>query len=123
MGQDAEIDLPSPGKNVELQLIIEAMPPAADGIAQRVVSVEANGSLVGSFAVVDPAVQFYSLPIKAAANSESSLKLHFSFSPAADSTSENGTPQLGLWRLALVPMNGPANQEIGEKQATVMNPE
>jgi hypothetical protein len=122
-GQDAEIELPSPGKNVGLQLMIEAMPPAADGIAQRVVSVEANGSLVGSFAVVDPAVQFYSLPIKAAANSESSLKLHFSFSPAADSTSENGTPQLGLWRLALVPMNGPANQEIGEKQATVMNPE
>jgi hypothetical protein len=96
-------------------LIMEAMPPAADGIAQRVVSVEANGSLVGSFAVVDPAVQFYSLPIKAAANSGSSLKLHFSFSPAAA-----GSPQLGLWRLALVPMNGPASQEIGQNNATVM---
>jgi SGNH hydrolase-like domain, acetyltransferase AlgX len=119
MGQDAEIDLPSPGKNVELQLIIEAMPPAADGIAQRVVSVEANGSLVGSFAVVDPAVQFYSLPIKAATNSGSSLKLHFSFSPPAGSASQNGSPQLGLWRLALVPMNGPANQETGQNNATV----
>jgi SGNH hydrolase-like domain, acetyltransferase AlgX len=118
---DAEIELPSPGKNVDLQLIIEAMPPAADGIAQRVVSVEANGSLIGSFAVVDPAVQFYSLPIKAAANSGSSLKLHFSFSPAAGSASENRSPQLGMWRLALVPMNGPASEETGQNHATVMN--
>jgi alginate O-acetyltransferase complex protein AlgJ len=119
MGREAEIELPSPGKNVELQLIIEAMPPA-DGIAQRIVTVEANGSLVGSFAVVDPAVQFYSLPINAAANSGSSLKLHFSFSSAAGSASENGSPQLGLWRLALVPMNGTPSQETGQNNASVM---
>jgi alginate O-acetyltransferase complex protein AlgJ len=119
-GREAEIEFPSPGKDVELQLMIEAMPPAADGIAQRVVSVEANGSLVGSFAVVDPAVQFYSLPIKAAANSGSSLKLHFSFSPAAGPASENRSPQIGLLRLALVPMNGPASQETGQNNATVM---
>ena len=122
-GRDAEIELPSPGKNLELQLIMEAMPPAADGIAQRVVAVEVNGSLVGSFAVADPAVQFYSLAIKAAANSGSSLKLHFSFSPAAGSASDHGTPQIGLLRMAVVPMNGPTGQDPGENHVTVMNRE
>lgn len=122
-GHDAQIELPSPGRNVDLQLMMEAMPPAATGIAQRVVTVEVNGTLVGSFAVTDPEVQFYLLPVKAAANSGSSLKVHFSFSPTTGSDSDNRTPQLGLWRLALVPMNGPPTQETGENQATVMNRE
>ena len=105
---DAEIDLPSPGKNTELQLILEAMPFLGDGAARRIVKVEANGTAVGTLDLVDPSVQFYSLTIKAAANTAPSLELRFSFSPAP---SDPRLPEIGLARLALVPIKLPASPE------------
>jgi alginate O-acetyltransferase complex protein AlgJ len=119
MGADAGIELPSPGKNVELQLIMEAIPKTA-GVT-KIVKVEAGGALVGSFAVADPSVQFYSLAIKAAANSASSLRLHFSISTPSGSSAAG--PQIGLLRLALVPIKGQAAEVTTGNQATVMNGE
>jgi hypothetical protein len=107
-GRDAEIDLPSPKKNTELELILEAMPFLGDGAAERIVKVEANGIPVGALDLVDPSVQFYPLTIKAAANTAPSLKLHFSLSPAP---SDARLPEIGLARLALVPIKLPASQE------------
>jgi hypothetical protein len=107
-GHDAEIDLPSPKKNTELELILEAMPFLGDGAAERIVKVEANGIPVGALDLVDPSVQFYPLTIKAAANTAPSLKLHFSLSPAP---SDARLPEIGLARLALVPIKLPASQE------------
>jgi alginate O-acetyltransferase complex protein AlgJ len=105
---DAEIDLPSPTKNTELQLILEAMPFLGDGAAERIVRVEANGIPVGALDLADPSVQFYSLTIKAAVNTAPSLKLHFSFSPAP---SDTRFPEIGLARLAVVPINLPASPQ------------
>ena len=118
--RDAEIDLPSPAKNTELQLIVEAMPFLGDGAAERIVKVEANGIPVGALDLVDPSVQFYSLTIKAAANTAPSLKLHFSLSPTP---SDGRLPQIGLARLALVPIKLPASRAAAENHATVMNRE
>jgi alginate O-acetyltransferase complex protein AlgJ len=123
-GREAEIDLPSPAKNIELQLILEAMPSIADGVPKRIVKVEANGIFVGTLELTDPSVQFYSLTIKAAANAAPSLKLHLSFSPTpSGSTPDSERAQIGLLRLALVPMKRPANQETDEYHATVLNRE
>ena len=119
-GHDAEIDLPSPAKNSELQLILEATPFLGDGAAERIVKVEANGIPVGALDLVDPSVQFYSLTIKAAANTAPSLKLHFSLSPAP---SDGRLPEIGLARLALVPIKLPVSRAAAENQATVMNRE
>ncbi len=119
-GPDAEIDLPSPAENSELQLILEAMPFLGDGAAERIVKVEANGIPVGALDLVDPSVQFYSLTIKAAANTAPSLKLHFSLSPAP---SDGRLPEIGLARLALVPIKLPASRAAAENCATVMNRE
>jgi hypothetical protein len=109
-GHDAEIDLPSPAKNTELQLILEVTPFPGDGAAERIVKLEANGIPVGALDLVDPSVQFYSLTIKAAANTAPSLKLHFSLSPAP---SDGRLPEIGLARLALVPIKLPASPEAG----------
>jgi hypothetical protein len=122
-GQDAEIDLPSPAKNTELQLILEAMPFLGDGAAERIVKVEANGIPVGTLDLVDPSVQFYSLTIKAAANMAPSLKLHFSLSPAPSPASDGRLPEIGLARLALVPIKLPVSREAAENRATVINRE
>jgi SGNH hydrolase-like domain, acetyltransferase AlgX len=103
---DAEIDLPSPGKSTELLLILEATPFLGDGAAGRSVKIEANGIPVGTLDLVDPSVQFYSLTIKAGANMAPSLKLRFSFSPAP---SNARLPEIGLARLALVPLKLPAS--------------
>jgi hypothetical protein len=119
-GHDAEIDLPSPAKNTELQLIVEAMPFLGDGAAERIVKVEANGIPVGALDLVDPSVQFYSLTIKAAANTAPSLKLHFSLSPVP---SDGRSPAIGLARLALVPIQLPASRAAAENHATVINRE
>jgi hypothetical protein len=119
-GHDAEIDLPSPAKNTELQLILEATPFLGDGAAERIVKVEANGIPVGTLDLVDPSVQFYSLTIKAAANTAPSLKLHFSLSPAPIPAS---LPEIGLARLALVPIKLPVSREAAVNRATVMNQE
>jgi alginate O-acetyltransferase complex protein AlgJ len=117
---DAEIDLPSPAKNTELQLIVEAMPFLGDDAAERIVKVESNGIPVGALDLVDPSVQFYSLTIKAIANTAPSLKLHFSLSPAP---SNGRLPQIGLARLALVPIQLPASRAAAENHASVMNRE
>jgi alginate O-acetyltransferase complex protein AlgJ len=119
-GHDAEIDLPSPAKNTELQLILEATPFLGDGAAERIVKVEANGIPVRTLDLVDPSVQFYSLTIKAAANTAPSLKLHFSLSPAPIPAS---LPEIGLARLALVPIKLPVSREAAVNRATVMNQE
>jgi len=119
-GHDAEIDLPSPAKNTELQLILEATPFLGDGAAERIVKVAANGIPVGALDLVDPSVQFYSLTIKAAANTAPSLKLHFSLSPAP---SDGRLREIGLARLALVPIKLPASRAAAENHATVTNRE
>ena len=66
--QDAEIELPSPEKNTDLQLILQGTAFLGDGVSERIVKIEANGIPVGTLELgnVDP--QFYSLAIKAAAN-------------------------------------------------------
>jgi alginate O-acetyltransferase complex protein AlgJ len=120
LGREAEIDLPSPAKNTELQLILEALPFLGDGAAKRIVNVEANGIPVGTLELVDPSVQFYSLTIKAATNTAPSLKLHFSFSPSPIPAS---LPEMGLARLALVPIKLPVSREAVANHATVMNRE
>jgi hypothetical protein len=120
-GQDAEIELPSPGINTELQLILEATPVLGDGASQRTVNVQANGIPTVTLTLSDPDVQFYSLTIKAAANSAPVLKLHFSFSPAPGPASGDSQPrQIGLARLALVPLGHPIDQEAGGNHATAV---
>jgi hypothetical protein len=117
-GQDAEIELPSP-VNTELQLILEAMPALGEGVSARIVKVEANGTPVGAVWLADSDVQFYSLTIKAAANSAPFLKLHFSFSPALSPAARDSQPrEIGLARLALVPIGPPAVQETGGNYTT-----
>ena len=101
-------------------MILEATPFLGDGAAERIVKVEVNGIPVGTLDLVDPSVQFYSLTIKAAANTAPSLKLHFSLSPAPIPAS---LPEIGLARLALVPIKLPVSREAAVNRATVMNQE
>jgi alginate O-acetyltransferase complex protein AlgJ len=113
-GRDAEIELPSPGVNTELQLIMEATPFLGGGAPPRILNVQANGTPVGTLVLADPEIQFYSLTIKAAANSAPILKLHFSFSPVPNPTPVDSQPrQIGLARLALVPLGHPVEQPAG----------
>jgi alginate O-acetyltransferase complex protein AlgJ len=120
-GQDAEIELPSPGVNTELQLIMEAKPFLGDGAPQRTMSVQANGAPLGTLTLADPEIQFYSLTIKAAANSAPILKLHFSFSPVPNPTPLGSQPrQIGLARLALVPLGHPVEQPAGTTDTTAL---
>ena len=119
-GSDAELDLPSPAKNTELQLIVEAMPFLGDGAVERIVQVEANGTPVGTLDLTDPSVQFYSLTVNAAANTAPSLKLHFSLSPTP---SDGRLPEIGLARLALVPIKLPAGRAAAENHASGINQE
>ena len=116
MGREAEIDLPSPAKNAQLELILEALPFLGDGAAERIVKVEANGVQVGTLELVDPSMQFYSLTIKPAANTAASLKLHFSLSPALSPALEGKLPEIGLARLALVPIELPVSREAAENR-------
>ena len=77
-------------------------------------NVQANGTPVGTLTLVDPEIQFYSLTIKAAANSAPILKLHFSFSPVPNPTPVDSQPrQIALARLALVPLGHPVEQPAG----------
>src|SRR4029077_20696107 len=95
-----------------LQLFLEAVPDLGDGVPERIMKVEANGTLVGTLAMVNSDDQFFSLTIKATANSAAFLKLHFSFSPAPSPGSGDARPrEIGLARLALVPIGHPINQE------------
>jgi hypothetical protein len=120
-GQDAQIELPSPGVNTKLQLIIEARPFLGDGVSGRTLKVEANGTTVGTLGLADPDVAFYSLTISAAANSASTLKMHFSFSTAPSPAPGDSLPrEIGLARLALVPIGRRIDQETGESQAAAL---
>jgi SGNH hydrolase-like domain, acetyltransferase AlgX len=121
-GQDAEIEFPSPGVNTELQLIMEATPFLGDGVPQRTVNVQANGAPLGTLTLADPEIQFYSLTIKAAANSAPILKLHFSFSPVPNNPNpvDSQPRQIGLARLALVPLGHPVEQPAGTTDTTAL---
>ena len=110
--QDAEIELPSPEKNTDLQLILEGAAFLGDGVSERILKIQANGIPVGTLELgnVDP--QIYSLTIKAAANRASSLKLHFSFSPPpSPDLGGSRFVEISLARLALVPIKLPVSQE------------
>jgi hypothetical protein len=120
-GREAEIDLPSPKQNVQLELILEAMPFLADGISERTVRVAFNGIPVGTLMLEDPAARFYSLSIEAAANLASSAKLHFSFSPNPGPALDCKLRQIGLARLALIPIKLPSSREGHEDQVTVLD--
>jgi hypothetical protein len=96
---------------------LEALPFLGDGAAERIVKVEANGIPVGTLELVDPSMQFYSLTIKAAANTAASLKLHFSLSPPPSPALDGKLPEIGLARLALVPIKLPVSGEAAENGA------
>jgi hypothetical protein len=123
-GQDAEIDLPSPQPDAELQLILQGAPFLGDDISGRVVKVEANGIPVGILELQNADSQFYSLTIKSAANRASSLKLHLSFSQAP-SLAPGGSRSLeiALARLALVPIGLSVSRASGENRSTLLDRE
>jgi hypothetical protein len=120
-GPDAEIDLPSPAQNTDLQLILEVVPFLGGGVSERIVTMEANGNPVGALGLVATSFEFYSLTIKAALNATPSLKLHFSIVPSSGVVRHDGSRELGLVRLALVPIKHPASQEADENPQTVVN--
>ena len=122
-GRDAEMELPSPAKNTELQLIFEVIPTVGDGVAKGTVKLEANGIPIGTIELEDPDFQFYSLTVKAAANTAPFLNLHFSLSPATSTSSGGKLANIGLARLALVPTKVPVKREAGENQLTAKNQE
>jgi len=118
--QYADIDLPSPGANTDIQLILEALPVLAEGVSGRTVAVEVNGIPVGSLWLWRPDIRFYSLTINATANSAPLLKLHFSISPEPSPVAGSGQPrEIGLARLALVPTGHSTDQAIGENNGII----
>jgi hypothetical protein len=119
-GPDAEVELPSPAQNTDLQLILEVVPSMGGGFSERVVTMEANGNPIGALELAATSVEFYSLTIKAALNATPSLKLHFSIVPSSGVVRHNGSRELGLAALALVPIKHPASQE-DENHLTVVN--
>jgi hypothetical protein len=119
-GQDAEIELPSPAKNTELQLIFEAIPALGDGVAKRTAKLEVNGIPVGALELADPDYQFYSVTVRADANNSPFLKVHFSLSPAPSPSVDGGLRELGLARLALVPAELPVSREDAGNHITAM---
>jgi len=121
-GPDAEVELPSPAQNTDLQLILEVVPSLEGGVSGRVVRVEANGNPVGALGLVATSVEFYSMPIKATLNVTPSLNLHFSIVPSPGALPHDGSRELGLAGLALVPIKHPA-READESHLTVLNRE
>ncbi len=108
-GQEAGVDLPSPGENRDLQLIFEAKPFLRDDVPKRFANVAVNGIPVGTLELVNSDFQFYSLTIKAAVNRSSILKLHLSFSPVAPGAARS--LEIALARLALVPIEVPVSRQ------------
>jgi alginate O-acetyltransferase complex protein AlgJ len=119
-GQDAEIELPSPAKNTELQLIFEAIPALGDGVAKRTAKLEVNGIPVGALELADSDYQFYSLTVRADANNSPFLKVHFSLSPAPSTSVDGGFREIGLARLALVPTKLPVTREDAGNHTAAM---
>jgi alginate O-acetyltransferase complex protein AlgJ len=118
---EAEIVSPSPQQNAELELILEALPFLGDGETKRIVKVEANGIPAGTLTLDNPSLQCYLLPIPAAANQNSTIRLRFSCSPAASPAEGGRLLEMGLARLALVPINLPIVPEIDGKHETALN--
>jgi hypothetical protein len=118
---EAEIDSPSPQQNAELELILEAVPFLGDGETKGIVKVEANGIPEGTLTLDKPSVHFYSLPLPAAANQYSTIRLRFSCSPAASPAEGGRLLEMGLARLALVPIKPPIVPEIDGNHETVLN--
>jgi hypothetical protein len=118
---EAEIDSPSPQPNAELELILEAVPFLGEGETKRIVKVEANGIPAGTLMLDKPSVQFYSLRLPAAANQKSTIRLRFSCSPAANPAEGGRLGEMGLARLALVPIKLPIVPGIDGNHETVLN--
>jgi alginate O-acetyltransferase complex protein AlgJ len=119
--REAEINLPSPRADQELQLILEARPFLEDGAPKRVVNIAANGIPIGTLELVDRDDQFYSLTIKAAANQSHSLKLHLSFTTAPGTAPDGRQFEIGLARLALVPLRLSVSQTGSEDRAVLLD--
>jgi hypothetical protein len=115
---DAEVELPSPAQNTDLQLILEVVPSLQGGVSGRVVRVEwESGRSAG---IVATSVEFYSMTIKATLNVTPSLNLHFSIVPSPGALPHDGSRELCLAGLPLVPIKHPA-READESHLTVLN--
>lgn len=118
---EAEIECPSPKPNAELELIVEAIPFLGDGETTRDIKVEANGIDVGTLIMKEPSVHFYPLRLPAAANQNSTIRLRFSCVPPTSPATGGKLLEMGLARLALVPINFPIGPETERNHETVLN--
>ena len=121
--REAEIDCPSPRQNAELELIVEAVPFLGDGESTRIVRVEANGVPLGTLTLNGASVHSYPLPLPAVANQNSTMRLRFSCSTATSPTTGGRPREMGLARLALVPIKLPMVRETSGTAETVLNSE
>jgi hypothetical protein len=119
---EAEIECPSPKQSAELELIIGAVPFLGDGETTKSVKVEANGMPLGTLTLQD-SVHFYPLPIPAAVNRNPTINLRFTCAPAPSLGSDGKRVEMGLTRLALVPIGLPTAPQSDRKNQTVLNRE
>ncbi len=118
---EAEIECPSPKPNTELELIVEAIPLLGDGETTRNIKVEANGIAAGTLIMKEPSVHFYPLSLPAASNQNSTVRIRFSCVPPASPTPGGKPLEMGLARLALVPIKIPAGPETERNHQTALN--
>jgi len=119
--REAEIDCPSPRQNAELELIVEAVPFLREGESTRTVRVEANGIPVGTLTLNERSVHSYPLLLPAVANQNSTLRLRFSCSTMGGPATDGKLREMGLARLALVPIKLPVVPETSGTAETVLN--
>ena len=117
---EAEIECPSPKQNAELELIVDAVPFLGEGETTRIVNVEANDMPLGTLTLKD-SIHFYPLPVPAAVNRNSTIRLRFTCSSAASLGSGAKHLEMGLAHLALVPIGLPAAPESDRNNETVLN--
>jgi len=117
---EAEIECPSPKLNAELELIVDAVPFLGEGETTRIVKVEANDMPLGTLTLKD-SVHFYPLPVPAAVNRNSTIRLRFTCSSAASLDPGGKHLEMGLAHLALVPIGLPAAPESDRNNETVLN--
>jgi hypothetical protein len=108
----AQVDLPSPQEDVDLELILEVKPLLGEDEAQSTVKVDANGTTVGTLTLKHPSNEFYSLTLPALANQNSSIRLRFSYSSAGGLTEPSKRFEMQFARLALVPIGLPTTSAI-----------
>jgi alginate O-acetyltransferase complex protein AlgJ len=118
---EAEIECPSPKPNAELELIVEAIPFLGDSETTRNIKVEANGIAAGTLTMKEPSVHFYPLPLPAAANQNSTIRIRFLCAPPANPAKGGKLLEMGLARLALVPIKIPAGSEAERNHETALN--